>query len=316
MILTYAHQKTIVKSVSLQGIGVHSGVPVTLSLHPLSINEGVVFERSDLEENNVFHLNAYSVTDTRFCTTITNEHGVTLATIEHLMAALAAFGITNVLVRVDAPEMPIMDGSARAFIALIQEGGIKTQKAPTQVLKILKPVEIRDGNRWIRFEPASGFTCDFEIDFQGRQGLHAQSHTFKMSPKGFDTDISGARSFGFLEDAEKLYAMGLAKGSSLDNAVVIDQGDVMNPDGLRHANEMVRHKILDAIGDFYLSGYLFEGRCLSFNSGHEFNNRGLRALLEDTSAWTLTTYQELEASKPSKTTARPSYQEAGAQLVA
>lgn len=278
-------QKTIRKSVSCRGIGVHSGKPVELTLEPLTQNTGIVVERTDVAENNRILARWDNVVDTRFCTILRNEQGVTISTIEHLMAALAAFGITNILIKVDSPELPIMDGSSVAFIRMLAQAGIKTQSAPARTIKILKPIEIQENNRWIRFEPASGFEVDFEIDFQGRQGLLPQQYIYHGGLEEFAEEISEARSFGFLEDAQKLYALNLAKGSSLDNAVVINDGQVMNPDGLRYHNEMVRHKILDAVGDLYLAGYALEGRYIGFNAGHEFNNKILQALFADETAW-------------------------------
>lgn len=278
-------QKTIRKSVSCQGIGVHSGKPVTLTLEPLTQNAGIIVERTDVAHHNRIAARWDHVADTRFCTILSNEHGVTISTIEHVMAALAAFGITNILMKVDGPELPIMDGSSVAFMRLLAQAGIKQQSASARTIKILKPIEIQDGNRWVRLEPASGFEIDFEIDFQGRQGLAPQQFTYHGGLEEFAENICEARSFGFLEDAQKLYALNLAQGSSLDNAVVIDQGTVMNPDGLRYPNEMVRHKILDALGDLYLAGYAFEGRYVGFNAGHEFNNKILQALFVEQSAW-------------------------------
>jgi len=282
---TRIRQKTIRKSVSCQGIGVHSGSPVTLTLEPLPTNSGIVVERSDLTAHNLIPVTWDHVVDTRFCTILANEHGVGISTVEHLLAALAIFGITNVLIKVDGPEIPIMDGSSSVFIEMIQKSGIKQQSARARLIKVLKPVEIIENNRWVRLEPAQNLEVDCEVDFHGRQNLTAQQHTYRGGQEEFIDEISNARSFGFFEDAQKLYAMNLAKGSSLENAVVIHEGKVMNPEGLRYENEMVRHKILDAIGDLYLAGYALEGHYLGFNAGHEFNNKILQALFADQTAW-------------------------------
>jgi UDP-3-O-[3-hydroxymyristoyl] N-acetylglucosamine deacetylase len=288
-------QKTIQKSVSCQGIGVHSGQPVSLTLAPLPKNSGIIVERTDIAENNRIPVQWDHVVDTRFCTVLSNQHGVTISTVEHLMAALAVCGITNVLIKVDSPEMPIMDGSSLAFMNMLAEAGIKQQNVAARTIKILKTVEIQEGNRTVRLEPSNGFEVDFEIDFQNRQGLKPQHHTYHGGMEEFAEEISEARSFGFFEDAQKLYALNLAKGSSLENAVVIHRGKVMNAEGLRYTNEMVRHKILDAIGDLYLAGFALECRYFGFNAGHEFNNKILHSLFADPTAWAFK--DELESQK-------------------
>jgi UDP-3-O-[3-hydroxymyristoyl] N-acetylglucosamine deacetylase len=286
-------QRTIQKTVSLQGIGVHSGHTATLTLSPLPESSGIIFERTDVMENNRIPSSFEAVVDTRFSTTLSNPHGITISTIEHLMAALAAFQINNVLVQVSGPEMPIMDGSSAAFVTLLHEAGVLAQQAPQPILKILKPIEIVEENRWIRLNPSPNFGFDVTIDFHGREGLTPQTQAFSLSQEGFEEDISFARSFGFFQDAEKLYALGLAKGSSLENAVIIQEGAIMNPQGLRYGNEMVRHKILDALGDFYLGGCLIQGTCHALNPGHEFNNRLMCKVLADASAYTFVTAADL-----------------------
>jgi UDP-3-O-[3-hydroxymyristoyl] N-acetylglucosamine deacetylase len=278
-------QKTIRKTVSCKGIGVHSGRSVELTLEPLTQNSGIIIERLDVAKNNRIPALWDNIVDTRFCTILGNEHGVTISTVEHLMAALAAFGISNVLIKVNGPELPIMDGSSVAFIRMLAQAGIKQQSAPARTIKILKTVEFRESTRWIRLEPAGGFEVDCEIDFHGRQGLLPQQFTYHGGLEEFAEEISEARSFGFFEDAQKLYALNLAQGSSLDNAVIIDNGQVMNPEGTRYDNEMVRHKILDAIGDLYLAGHVLEGRYVGFNAGHELNNKILHTLFADQTAW-------------------------------
>lgn len=279
------HQTTIKSPCHLTGIGVHSGLSVTLELHPLAANMGIIFERSDLKTDSQIIAGIKKVVDTRFSTTLGNEDGVTISTVEHLMAALCATGISNVLVKVSGPEMPIMDGSSKPFMDLIQQTGLQEQPQERFVIKVLKPVEIIEEKRWVRLEPADSFCFDLSVDFQGREGLKPESCAYEISQALFHDTISSARSFGFYEDAQKLYAAGLAKGSSLDNAVVIKDGAVMNKEGLRYPNEMVRHKVLDAMGDFYLSGHLLQGKCSGHNIGHEFNNRIMRKLLDDPEAF-------------------------------
>ncbi|HBN21841.1 MAG TPA: UDP-3-O-[3-hydroxymyristoyl] N-acetylglucosamine deacetylase [Holosporales bacterium] len=280
-------QTTLKAPVSIEGIGVHSALPATLELVPLAANMGIIFERADLKTNNQIVARITNVVDTSFSTTLGNSHGVTLSTVEHLMAALSACQISNVLVKVSGPEMPIMDGSSAAFVDLINTVGVIEQDAPRKIIRILKPIEIKEERRWVRLEPSETFSFQLGVDFAGREGLQPEDYVYDFSTESFAADISQARSFGFYEDAQKLYAAGLAKGSSLDNAVVIKNGEVMNKDGLRYKNEMVRHKILDAMGDFYLTGSLIQGRCVGFNIGHEFNNRLMRKLLDDKASYEL-----------------------------
>ena len=280
-------QTTLKAPVSIEGIGVHSALPATLELFPLAANMGIIFERTDLKTNNQIVAKITNVVDTSFSTTLGNSHGVTLSTVEHLMAALSACQISNVLVKVSGPEMPIMDGSSTAFVDLINTVGVIEQDAPRKIIRIIKPIEIKEERRWVRLEPAETFSFQLGVDFGGREGLQPEDYAYDFSTESFTTDISQARSFGFYEDAQKLYAAGLAKGSSLDNAVVIKNGEVMNKDGLRYKNEMVRHKILDAMGDFYLTGSLIQGRCVGFNIGHEFNNRLMLKLLSDKKCYEL-----------------------------
>ena len=183
--------------------------------------------------------------------------------------------------------MPIMDGSAKAFVDLIQGVGVVEQSPSRKMIRVLKPLEMKEERRWVRLEPADHFEFELSVDFRGREGLQPEKYVYDFSTESFRGDISKARSFGFYEDAQKLYAAGLAKGSSLDNAVVIKEGAVMNKEGLRYENEMVRHKVLDAMGDFYLTGMLIQGRCVGHNIGHEFNNRLMRLLLADKSSYEL-----------------------------
>lgn len=280
-------QKTLQKSVSITGIGVHSGLPATLELCPLAANMGIIIERSDLKSDNQIFASIENVVDTRGATTLANEAGVTISTIEHVMAALAVYGITNVLIRVDGPEVPIMDGSSAPYLEMIQEAGVRIFDEYQTVIKVTKPVEIIEDNRWIRLDVCESLRFDISQDFGGREGLQSQRCCFDISLRSFDSEISKARSFGFYEDAQKLYALGLAKGSSLENALVFKDGKPMNPGGYRYDNEMVRHKVLDAIGDFFLCGYAMAFKCSGHNIGHEFNNMIMRKLLSDPTAFEL-----------------------------
>ena len=222
-------QTTLKEPISIEGIGVHSGLPALLELEPLAANMGIIFERTDLKNNNQIIANITNVVDTSFSTTLGNSSGVTLSTVEHLMAALAASQISNVLVKVSGPEMPIMDGSSTAFMDLIQEVGVVQQQEVRKVIRILKPLELKEERRWVRLEPSETFGFELSVDFNGREGLKPESFVYDFSTDSFKGDISKARSFGFYEDAQKLYAAGLAKGSSLDNAVVIKDAPWASP---------------------------------------------------------------------------------------
>jgi len=279
---------------SCQGVGVHTGHTMTLNLLPALQNTGIIFERTDVAENNQITANWKNVNDTRFCTQIANEHGITISTIEHLMAALWACEIDNVIVQLNGPEMPIMDGSSTQFIDLIESAGIKEQSAPRQYLRVLKPISIKEDKRQVSLLPAFNFTLDCSVDFNKRQDMKPQTSSFSGNGETFKKQFSQARTYGFVEDVEKLYSMGLAKGASLENAIGIKDGKVANPEGLRYTNEMARHKILDAIGDLYLAGAPIIGHYVGHNSGHEFNNKILEVLMSDPDAWTLETPTQSE----------------------
>ncbi len=277
-------QKTVASQVILEGIGVHSAQPVTLWIEPLPVDSGIVFKRVDQPLSApILGLWSY-VKDTRFCTVLGNDHGVTVSTVEHLMAAFAALGVTNALVKLSGPEVPILDGSSQPFVEALIKGGLVLQTAAASVIRILKTVTVQEGDRWARFTPGQGFRLDVTMDFHGRQGVPSQTHSFLLEDDN-TSSFAAARTFGFYEDAQKLYAMGLAKGSSLDNAVVIHNGQVMNEEGLRYDNEMARHKVLDALGDLYLAGALFQGHYESYNGGHQLNAQLLNAVLCDETAW-------------------------------
>ncbi len=277
-------QKTIANSISCQGIGVHSGSPVTLTLHPAVSGSGMTFIRTDLGDAEV-KANWLTVVDTRFCTTIGNVLGVTISTVEHLLAALAASGIDNIRVEIDGPELPIMDGSAQPFVALIEQGGIKEQKAPRKVIRVLKTVAVKDGDREVTLTPASTYEIEVDFDFAGRTPLAAQHRIFRPLEEDFVEDISSARTFGLLEDAEKLWSMGLSKGASLDNTLVYDKTAVLNEDGLRFEDECVRHKVLDVLGDLHLAGGLIMGKFHGVRPGHGMHHKLLVALFADPTAY-------------------------------
>lgn len=283
------YQTTLRKAISCEGIGVHSGERVLLEVLPAPENTGIIFERTDLEgENRFVQAQWDKVVDTMMCTRIANEHGVTVATIEHFMAALFACGVHNAHVKVNNTELPIMDGSSAPFISFINKAGIKQQQAPKRFLKVLKTVTYEKNGAYAHIEPCDTLVVDFEFDFRGRAGFPPQTQSYAVDHDHFDTFFGSARTFGILEEVNKLWEAGLAKGGSLENAVVVSGNSVLNEGGLRFEDEFVRHKILDAVGDLYLAGPIL-GRFVGKNAGHGINNMLLRTLFADTSAWEWTT---------------------------
>lgn len=268
---------------TLTGIGVHSGLPVTITLKPR--DQGIVFVRTD-KNNSIIPARWDTVVDTRNCTTIGNSDGVTVSTIEHLMAALAAFGIEDALVEIDGPEMPIMDGSAKDYYTLVEEARPQTSLTPRRVFKILKDIVVEgDGGRSASLTPSDHYALEVEFDFGGRVALPKQVVSFTPFKDDFSKWVGPARTFGLLEDAEKIKAMGLAKGASLENTVVFDGTSVMNEGGLRFEDECGRHKVLDAMGDLHLAGGLILGHYKGVHTGHTMNNQLLRKLFADSSAY-------------------------------
>lgn len=284
-------QKTISQPISCSGVGVHSGSPVTLTLRPAKENTGIQFVRSDLknltQHQKTISANWENVTDTRLCTKLSNSYGTEISTVEHLMAALAGSSISNILVEVSAPELPIMDGSAAPFLFLIECAGVKEQSAKAKYLKILKNIEVKnaDGTSSARLIPHDAFKVSYEFDFSKRNNLVNQQYICSNMQDCFKEDLSRARTFGFYEDVEMLRKNGLAQGGSLQNAIVFDGDTILNPEGLRFEDECVRHKALDAIGDLYLSGYLIQGHFHGNGAGHALNNKILRELFKDPTAW-------------------------------
>lgn len=273
-----------------RGVGVHTGARVSMTLHPADTGTGIVFRRSD-RGGATIAADWRNVQESPLCTTLTDREGVSVATVEHLLAALAGAEIDNVVVELDAPEVPVMDGSAEPFLFLIERAGIVEQDAPRRAIKVLKPVRVADENRMAALTPASGFSVSFKIDFPD-EVVKRQDISLSLDSESFRTEIARARTFGFLEDVERLRAAGLARGGSLDNAVVVSGTKVLNKDGLRYADEFVRHKVLDAVGDLYLAGGPIVGHFRGVRSGHALNRRLLEALFADRSAWCYTTLAE------------------------
>lgn len=272
-------QNTLKTTISAQGVGLHSGRKVTMTLSPAPENTGIVFQRADLPGMPEIAALWDRVTDTRMCTAIT-EGDATIGTVEHVMAALRAAHIDNVLIMLDGPEVPIMDGSAEPFSFLLQCAGTQQQKAKRRVLRILRPVRVEDGDKWAEYTPADVSSFHFTADFD-HPAIGSQKRELTMLNGNFPSQIARARTFGFLKEVDYLRSLGLAKGGSLDNAIVLDEEKILNVDGLRFDDEFVRHKILDAVGDLYLAGAPILGHYDGYKAGHAVNNALLRAVFAD-----------------------------------
>ncbi|MFC3908971.1 UDP-3-O-acyl-N-acetylglucosamine deacetylase [Legionella dresdenensis] len=290
-------QRTPKKVIQATGVGLHSGEKVLLTLRPAPINTGIVFRRVDLDPVVEIPAKYDHVGDTMLCTSL-NHEGVRVATVEHLLSAFAGLGIDNAYVDINAPELPIMDGSAAPFVFLIQSAGIREQSAAKRFIRILKPIRVEDNGKYVQFLPYNGYKVSFTIDFDHPVfNDKPQTATFDFSGTSYVKQVCRARTFGFLSDYEKLRECDLAKGGSLDNAIVVDEYRVLNEDGLRFESEFVAHKVLDAIGDLYLLGCGLIGAFEGYKSGHELNNRLLRELMVQQDAWEYT-YFDAENYQP------------------
>ncbi len=276
------NQQTIKENILLSGIGLHSGKPVKMKLAPAAVDHGVKFIRSDKENNNVIDAIWSNVSETVLSTTISNKSKLKISTIEHLMSALSGLHIDNLAIYINAPEVPIMDGSSRPFVDLIENAGIKVQNKKRKLLNIKKTIEVKNDSSSAKIIPNNQFSIDFEIDFPS-QLVSKQSCQLQLINGNYKTDIAAARTFGFEKDVEHLRSNGLALGGSLDNAVVVGEKEILNKDGLRYTDEFVRHKILDSIGDLYLAGSPIIGYFYGNKSGHHLNNQLLRKLFSDKS---------------------------------
>ena len=295
-------QRTLKSLTKAVGVGLHSGQRVELTLRPAGPDTGIVFRRVDLPQPVDIPISAEAVTDTRLASTISSG-GAKVHTVEHLMSACAGLGIDNLIVDITAEEVPILDGSASSFVFLLQSAGIALQNAPKRFVRVLRPVEVREGEgsnvKWARLEPYEGYKLSFEIDFDHPAvDLTGQRVEFDFSSSGYTRDIARARTFGFTKDVEMMRANGLALGGGLDNAIVMDDYKVLNTDGLRYNDEFVKHKILDAMGDLYLLGKPLLAAYTAFRSGHAMNNRLLRALLAQTDAWEVVSFDDEKRAPP------------------
>ena len=278
--MSLLNQKTVKDIISIKGVGLHSGIDVNLTIKPSAANTGIVFKRIDLVDNNIVIPDIFNVSSAVLCTTISNTHGVSISTLEHLMGAFYGMGIDNALVEIDNEEVPILDGSAKLFVEEIKKVGIETSNEPIKIIKIDKKIEFTDGVKYISIEPSKmSLDIDFELKYENSL-IGNQRNTIKV----YETDLNevyNSRTFCLYEDVEKLKNMGLAKGGSLDNAIVVDKNQILNKEGLRNKKEFVNHKILDCMGDLYLAGYKMIGKVVCKQGGHKLTNQLLRKVFQN-----------------------------------
>lgn len=287
-------QRTLKTVIRASGVGLHGGVKVNMALRPAAPNTGIVFRRVDLPEPVDIPAAALLVGDTRMCSCLEKD-GVKVGTIEHLMSAFAGLGIDNAWVDLDAPEVPILDGSASPFVFLIQSAGIEEQNAAKKFIRVTKTIEVRDGDKWARFEPYDGYSLSFSIVFNHPAiDKSAQKASIDFADDSYVRDVARARTFGFMQEVEYLRENGLALGGGLENAIVLDEFRVLNQDGLRYGDEFVKHKILDAVGDLYLLGHPLLAAFSSHKGGHALNNQLARELLSQQESWELVTFDQAE----------------------
>ncbi len=291
-------QRTLNNMIRATGVGLHTGEKVYLTLHPAPVNTGIIFRRTDLDPVVEIHAKAENVGETTLSTTLMNGD-IRVSTVEHLLSAMAGLGIDNAIIDVTAPEVPIMDGSAGPFVFLLQSAGIREQEEPKQFIRIKRPVTVTDGDKVASFKPFEGFKVSFSIDFD-----HPAFHNRTLKAEvdfcstSFVKEVSRARTFGFMHEIEYLRSKGLARGGSMDNAIVVDEFQVLNEDGLRYEDEFVKHKILDAIGDLYLLGNSLIGEFVGHKSGHGLNNASLRELIAQEDTWEVVTFEDDEDEAP------------------
>ena len=289
-------QKTIKEEINLKGVGLHNGVEANLIIKPAKPNTGIIFKRTDIDENNIISANFKNVVEPILCTQLKNKNGVTVSTVEHLMAAFYGEGIDNVLVEIDAPEIPIMDGSAVDFVDAIKSSGIEEQNEPRKFIKVLKKIEVQDGQKFISIEPLNqDLIIDFEIIFNNPL-IRTRRKEFKFSSDSL-VEIYNSRTFCLYEDIDNIKRMGLAKGGSLDNAIVVQGSKILNEEGLRNRHEFVFHKILDCLGDIMLSGNRIFGHIKTSQGGHALTNKLLMKFFSNKGNWTIETFENTEKKK-------------------
>ena len=295
-------QRTLKNVIRATGVGIHTGEKVLMTLRPAAVDTGIIFRRVDLDPVADIPATALAVGDTSMNTTLINEDGVRVSTVEHLLSALAGLGIDNCYVDLSSAEVPFMDGSAGPFVFLAQSAGIEEQSLAKRFIRILEPVEVRQDDKWARFEPYDGFKVSFKIEFDHPVfESHTSFASIDFSTTSYLKEISRARTFGFVRDLEMLRERNLVLGGSMDNAVVLDDYRVLNEDGLRYEDEFVKHKMLDAIGDLYLLGHSLIGAYSGYKSGHGLNNLLLRELLEQPQAWEEVTFDDADTAPISYT---------------
>ena len=284
--MSVLNQKTINKEFTFKGVGLHSGLAVTMTIKPAEANFGIVFKRIDLKKNNIIIPNIFNVSSAIFCTTISNENGASVSTIEHLMGSLYGLGIDNALIEIDNQEVPILDGSAKLFVEAISKTGIRNSNSPIKIIKIEKKINFSDGNKTISIEPSKvSLDIDFELKYENEL-IGTQRNLVNVFESDL-TDIYNSRTFCLFEDIEKLKEMGLAKGGNLENAIVVKNNKVLNENGLRNEKEFVNHKILDCMGDLYLAGYKIIGKIVCSQGGHKLTNQLLREVFQNDSNFSL-----------------------------
>ena len=289
--MSVLNQKTIKNQVKFQGVGLHSGKNVLMTLFPAPPNTGIIFKRSDVKNKNLIYPSVFNVSSALYCTKLTNEHGISVSTVEHLMAALCGLGIDNLLIEINSEELPIMDGSAKNFVDAINNIGFKISDQPIRIIKINNKISYKDGEKFITFEPNKiSLEIDFEIKYKQNSILNQRnSKNIYMDDL---SDMYHSRTFCLFEDVEKLKQMGLAQGGSLDNAIVLKGNEILNSEKLRNAHEFVNHKILDCLGDIYLAGYRMVGKITSSQGGHNVTNQGLRELLKNNDNYSIIELKE------------------------
>lgn len=285
-------QRTLKNTIRATGVGLHTGDKVYVTLRPAEPNTGIRFRRVDLDEPVTIIASPGNVGETTLSTTLVQD-GIKISTIEHLLSAFAGLGIDNAIIDLSAAEVPIMDGSAGPFVFLLQSAGVEEQDIPKQYLRIKRSIRVEEGDKWAAFEPFNGFKVTFTIDFEHPAfAEHLKTAVMDFSSTTFVKEVSRARTFGFMKDIDMLRQNNLALGGSLDNAIVVDDDKILNEDGLRYADEFVKHKILDAIGDLYLLGHTLIGEFVGYKSGHGLNNKLLRTLLDNKDAWEMVTFDD------------------------
>ena len=289
--MSILNQKTIKNSIKFNGIGLHSGKKVEMNLIPSQPNTGIIFKRSDLKNNNLIYTSVFNVSKASYCTKLTNEYGVTVSTVEHLMAALCGLGIDNLLVELDSEELPIMDGSAKNFIEKIESVGFKISDQPIRIIKINKKITYTDKEKFITFEP-NKISLEIDIEINYKQNSILNQRNKKNIYLDSLEDIYNSRTFCLFEDVKKLKTMGLAKGGSLENAIVLKGNEILNDEKLRNSKEFVNHKILDCLGDIYLAGYRMVGKITSSQGGHNVTNQGLRELFSNNENFSIVELKE------------------------